>query len=267
MKKPSREIDIHELVNRLDHSKAIAGASKWQRHSQEFSDWLQDALLTLRQVDPEFERSFNQIPFSPTVVNPLMTNEVWEAAFRSGITQAIRLIDVALSELKSTQIRQEREAPKNDGPEKTRSKRGVFIGHGRELTCLQAVENFVIKIGFDPVVLKDQGSGGLVLLDKLEASANVDFAIILLTPDDLGRLKDETELNPRARQNVIFEFGYLIAKLGRHRVCTVMKDMVEMPSNVLGLVHIPYDPEGIWRFKILKEMTTGGLKVDANNAL
>lgn len=35
------------------------------------------------------------------------------------------------------------------------------------------------------------------------------FAVVLLTPDDVGRSVKETDLKGRARQNVILELGYL----------------------------------------------------------
>jgi predicted nucleotide-binding protein len=34
----------------------------------------------------------------------------------------------------------------------------------------------------------------------------------------------------RARQNVVFEHGYLIGKLGRSRVSAIIKDVVEIPN-------------------------------------
>jgi predicted nucleotide-binding protein len=48
--------------------------------------------------------------------------------------------------------------------------------------------------------------------------------VVLLTPDDVGALNDgKQEIKPRARQNVIFELGFFIGKLGRQNVCALFK--------------------------------------------
>jgi len=48
-------------------------------------------------------------------------------------------------------------------------------------------------------------------------------------------------LNPRARQNVIFELGYFFAKLGRDRVICIYKNGVEIPSDIKGMNPITFD--------------------------
>lgn len=70
------------------------------------------------------------------------------------------------------------------------------------------------------------------------------YALVLLTPDDIVYHKSEEEVNDdqrnksfRARQNVIFEFGYFVAKLGQNRVCCIYKDQLELPSNISGLIY------------------------------
>ena len=69
----------------------------------------------------------------------------------------------------------------------------------------------------------------------------------------------------RARQNVIFELGYLMAKLGRNRICALIKENVEIPSDISGVVYIPYDKEGAWKIKIAKEMKATGIQIDFNS--
>ena len=64
--------------------------------------------------------------------------------------------------------------------------------------------------------MNEQPNQGLTIIEKIEQYSDVGFAIVLLTPDDVGGLKDKPEeLQPRARQNVIFELGYFMAKLGK----------------------------------------------------
>ena len=65
------------------------------------------------------------------------------------------------------------------------------------------------------------------------------FAIILLTPDDVGALSTSSDkLLPRARQNVVFELGYFIGKLGRNRVCVLHAEQIELPSDFWGCTYL-----------------------------
>ena len=85
-----------------------------------------------------------------------------------------------------------------------------------------------------------------------------------MTPDDLGTSKDKPrDLKPRARQNVILELGYFVAKLGRGRVCCLNKGGFEIPSDYYGVVYIPMDV-GEWRFQLAKEMKQVIKNIDLN---
>ena len=81
----------------------------------------------------------------------------------------------------------------------------------------------------------------------------------------LGGLQGNKDtVKPRARQNVIFEFGYFIGKLGRKRVCALVKGDVEKPSDYNGVLYIPLDNSGGWNNKLIRELKTAGIQVDAN---
>lgn len=66
----------------------------------------------------------------------------------------------------------------------------------------------------------------------------------MYTPCDFGRAKEETKDKPRARQNVVFEHGYLISKLGREHVTALVKGNIEIPGDYSGVVYTPMDTEG-----------------------
>ena len=119
----------------------------------------------------------------------------------------------------------------------------VFIVHGRDDGVKETVARFIEKLNLKATILHEQPSGGLTIIEKLEKYANnAGFAIILLTPDDVGALKDkiEDESKPRARQNVVFELGYFIGKLGRERVCPLFKGEIEKPSDIDGVIYVPH---------------------------
>ena len=119
--------------------------------------------------------------------------------------------------------------------------------------------------GLEPVILHEQVNRGRTIIEKFEDFADVDFAVVLLTPDDMGRKKDEkTDLNPRARQNVILELGFFLGKLGRQRVCPIVKGDVETPSDYDGVVYTDLDDAGGWKMKLVQELKDAGFVIDTN---
>ncbi len=120
----------------------------------------------------------------------------------------------------------------------------VFIVHGHDEKLKQQVEIFLKERGLTPIVLHRQPDEGRTVIEKFEKHSKVGYAIILLTPDDIGYssaegIKEENErkINFRARQNVIFEFGYFVGKLGRGRVCCIFKEGVDLPTDVSGMIY------------------------------
>ena len=89
-----------------------------------------------------------------------------------------------------------------------------------------------------------------------------------LTPDDVGALETcRADLRPRARQNIVFEFGYFIGKLGRGRVCALVKGDIERPSDSDGFLYVPLDENDGWKVRLLRELKAAGFELDANQAL
>ena len=143
----------------------------------------------------------------------------------------------------------------------------VFVIHGRDEGTRARVARFLEQLNLKPVILDEQSNQGLTIIEKFERHAQVGFAVALLTPDDEGSLQgDGSNLNPRARQNVIFELGFFIGKLGREGVCALTKGPVEIPSDYAGVVYIPLDDSEAWKFQLVRELKAAGFEVDANRA-
>ncbi len=140
----------------------------------------------------------------------------------------------------------------------------VFIVHGHDKAVKSEISSFVKQLGFKPIILDEQPGSGQTIIEKFEEYAgNVCFAIVLLTPDDIGSLKDEqNNPNPRARQNVIFEMGYFLKGLGRGRVCLMCKEKVEVPSDLAGVEYISLDPNDNWKRKLVREMEAARIPVE-----
>lgn len=146
----------------------------------------------------------------------------------------------------------------------------VFLVHGHNNRWLNEVARFIGTFDLDIVILREQPNKGRTIIEKFEDHASeVGFAVVLLTGDDKGGLRDG---NPegqrlRARQNVILELGFFLGKLGRARVCALYEDGVEIPSDYSGVLFVPIDEVGGWKMLLAKEMKVAGLPVDLNRTI
>jgi len=143
----------------------------------------------------------------------------------------------------------------------------VFIVHGHDDRMKIEIARTIEKLGLNPIILHEQANRGHTIIEKFETHSNVSFAIILMTCDDLGRVKTSDEDKYRARQNVILEMGFFIGKLGRSKVLPLYEKGVELPSDLYGLLYTPIDDGGNWKFALVKELRATGYEVDANKIL
>lgn len=140
----------------------------------------------------------------------------------------------------------------------------IFLVHGRDNESKQEVARYVESLGVGVIILHEQASSGMTIIEKIEHYANeADFAIVLYTACDHGRGIHETKVHPknRARQNVVFEHGYLMAKLGRKNVCALVKGEIETPNDVSGVVYVGLDGAGAWKIEIDKELKACGYSI------
>ena len=142
----------------------------------------------------------------------------------------------------------------------------IFIVHGHDEAARQTVARFIERIGFEALILSEQANQGRTIIEKIEAHGDVGFAVVLLTPDDLGG-KTADSLQPRARQNVLLELGYFMAKLGRNRVCTLAKGHLEMPTDFAGVVWEPLDDAGAWKTALARELKAAAYAIDWNKVM
>jgi predicted nucleotide-binding protein len=143
----------------------------------------------------------------------------------------------------------------------------VFIVHGRDEEAKSVVARFLSGCDLEAIILHEQPDRGRTIIEKFEQTADVAFAVVLITPDDEGRLKGDADMHDRGRQNVILELGYFIGRLGRERVCSLVRGNVELPSDYAGVVYTPMDAAGAWKMLLARELRAAGLPVDLNKAL
>jgi predicted nucleotide-binding protein len=134
----------------------------------------------------------------------------------------------------------------------------IFIVHGRDEAAKNEVARFVERAGLTAIILHEQPNAGKTIIEKFEKhGTSAGFAVVIATPDDVGGLT-EGDLRPRARQNVIGEMFWFAARLGRDRVCALIKGQVEMPSDFAGVGYTPMDDHGGWKRKLLQELDAAG---------
>jgi predicted nucleotide-binding protein len=155
--------------------------------------------------------------------------------------------------------------PSKPGP----AERAIFLVHGRDNAAKHEVARFVQTVtGITPRILAEQTNLGQTIIEKFERHAlNVSFAIVLLTADDEGGLKDAHDLKPRARQNVVLELGWFIGAIKRENVAILCEPGIELPSDVLGLAYISLTGDDGWKLQLAKEMKSSGLSVDPSKLL
>jgi len=141
------------------------------------------------------------------------------------------------------------------------SSRRVFIVHGKDEENKEILRKMIQDWGFEPVILAEQPNRGRTLIEKLiDHTSDAGYVFVLMTEDDVGASKSDflsilgvsslqsvefvkriaEVLSPRARQNVIFEYGLCIGAVGRERVCLLTRGDIEIPTDVLGYGYIHF---------------------------
>lgn len=263
MARPPKAKAIERLKKALD---AISDLRNLQSGSPEFMEWRESTRVSISHIFGDKSnrtREFEQIHFSTP-------SPFYRRVYEHGLNSASALLKSMIEEIEDywedeDQAQISSSAQENDRPRTNE----VFVIHGRDDGTKNMVARFLEKLGLKPVILHEQPNEGRTVIEKFEGHAHVGFAVALLTPDDVGSLKEEgNNLNPRARQNVIFEFGYFIGKLGRERVCALIKGDVERPSDYDGVLYIPLDASDGWQMSLIRELKIAGFdEVDANKAI
>lgn len=209
-------------------------------------------------------RNLADISFTPMSLssNPNEEHRMW----LSGKSNMLSLFNTILEELELFGVTSE--ARKKTHQVEVKFSNRIFIVHGHDEAMKQAVARVLEKLGLEPIILHERASEGRTVIEKFTDYSDVAFAVVLLSPDDMAYSKDQSPENAklRARQNVIFELGFFIGKLGRERVLILHQQdsNFEMPSNYAGVLYAPYDDSGGWQFDLIKELKACNYDVDAN---
>ena len=204
---------------------------------------------------------FKKITFFSSIAYSNMPDSINYDAWNRGRNSAINLIETIIEELKLFPEEVDIENIKDKSIDCSK----VFIVHGHDDGAKNEVARFIEKLGFEAKILHEQIDSGATIIEKLEKHTDVGFAIVLYTACDVGGVRSKPEdLKPRARQNVVFEHGLLIGKIGRANVVALVYGDLEIPNDISGVVYKSMDISGAWKYSIAREMKSSGYDVDMN---
>jgi predicted nucleotide-binding protein len=245
-------------------------------NSPAFIKWHRDTKVALRYIFGESSNNvqeFEQIRYSPRNYAIAAGGTVETDKYRkAGLERARAVLESMLREV----MEYWSDSPNTPAlPQGKPATNKVFIVHGHDAGMKETVARFLQCLKLEPVILHEQPNEGKTIIEKFEKHSDVAFAVVLLSGDDIGGRRGDAvfviadaerrlNLRARARQNVILELGFFFGRLGRERVCPLVKAGVEIPSDYDGVVYVPFDDAGAWKQELFRELKAAGFNIDAN---
>lgn len=252
-------INSHEDLNSADQA-----YDKWDTFNEEL----------LRRIfsGPDFADEYARWDAGPLVMGmsiPSLGRQI--ADFKRTFDSKLHRLDSIIERLELIPLAASTSQSSNASAVENKPKRSnkVFVVHGRDEISKTNLEVFLRENGLEPIVLHRQADEGQTIIEKFEKHSEVGYAFILLTPDEIAYMAtDESKPDNervkefRARPNVIFEFGYFVAKLTRARVCCLYTGNVELPSDVSGMIYkkFNHNVEEVG-YSIIKDLRAAGYEL------
>lgn len=192
----------------------------------------EEQLDQLRQLLPALYEDFQRFPTDPQL--EMHSTDPSKKVYHYSRGQLERLgrdIDQIFEIRANSELEQPVAVAKEQGR--------VFITHGRSGDWREVQAYIEKDIKLHTLELAQEPSLGRTIIEKLEANAErCDSAVIVMTGDDI-----DEDGQARARENVMHEIGYFQSKYGRSRVVLLHEEGVSIPTNLSGVVYIPF-PKG-----------------------
>jgi predicted nucleotide-binding protein len=149
--------------------------------------------------------------------------------------------------------------------------RRVFVVCGTDSEMKKAVTDALTKLRLVPVVMCEEPSQGRKIVERFADYADVGFAVVLLSPDDFAYSAEESpsKRKLRPRQDVVFELGFLLGKLGKDKVLVFYREHENFgsPTEFEGLKVVAFDNRDSWKLALIRELTNCGYSVEADRIL
>ena len=265
------------------------------RMSPKFKSWHRETLETLERVFGRKSRQvkdFEAIRYNLATFSNKTPESKFEEAFQQGLMNAAIMLSAAAKELKKGDAGSraghdaKSAAERNPAPSASQSaapakpapaaaapaiakeppaivKRAmaassnkIFLVYANDIGMKGDVSTFLSKMGVSTIVLKDSADSSASLIDELDKHEDVHYAIVMLNPDAAG-----------ISENIVYELGLVVGRLGKNRVCGLVKEYISILANYSGISYVPVDPAGAWKFLLIKQLKEAGFNIDANLAL
>jgi hypothetical protein len=297
MGKDSKDKQLDDLKRLIDDIEKVRIKP---RMSPKFKSWHRETLETLERVFGRRSRQvkdFEAIRYNLATFSNKTPESKFEEAFQHGLMNAAVMLSAAAKDLQKGESRAtaapeavpvaERTAPIASPPPSSpapaatpkpatppvtssvareppaivkramaASSNKIFLLYANDIGIKDEVTSFLSRVGMSAVALKNSTASSVSLIDELEKHDDASYAIVMLNPDVSG-IADST----------VFELGLLVGRLGRNRVCGLVKEYIAKLASFGGISCVPLDPAGAWKFLVIKQLKEAGFDIDANRAL
>ena len=247
---------IYNEIDRLIAKRVMA-------ESPEFESWHSRAERFL--VNHFGPTTYEVTDFSNTLFSPAMyvpgADYIRISTCCNGLKKTKDVFKDYLTEIKEEMLVKDKESKVDAQTDSSRQKNRVFVVHGHDEALKEKVARLLEKQGLEAIILSEQANKGKTIIEKFEENSDVGAAICLFTGGDIGKEKSEAVEKQRARQNVVYEAGYFMGKLGRERVIMLVDNGIELPSDLQGVV---YTDSESWKTEVLQELQSIGYGIDFN---
>jgi predicted nucleotide-binding protein len=127
------------------------------------------------------------------------------------------------------------------GAKDARLKR-VFITHGKNMAFIAPIKDLLSFGQLEPIVSMERESVAQPVPDKVMKDMRTCGAAIIHIEDELKLVDQHAKEHVMLNSNVLIEIGAAMALYGR-RYIFLVKEGVELPSNLLGLYEVRYAGE------------------------
>lgn len=186
----------------------------------------------ISQIKKEFDNIYNDLPELPLPVTIGSSNN-GKLYQKNDVQPLINNLDYILEVYSNMRI--------GENYEKKIKSHRIFISHGRSDQWRNLQAYIEKDLEYNTLELAQQANLGRTILQKLfEEARKCSLAVIVMTGDDIA---NEDEI--RARENVMHEIGFFQGFYGLENVILLHESGVNIPSNIHGLVYIPFAKDTI----------------------
>lgn len=258
----NRKIELlNDLIDFINNHDQQDNPDTIKRHAQ----------MIVKKVigNDNYSSQINEVRFTPGMVAHNIpgfedASITYNRQYLRGKQEMIDLIKTVILDVKidsQNNIKENESIPS----QKSLDLKKVFVVHGHNNEIKWDVVRTLERLNLEAIILHEKPNKGRTIINKFTDYSDVDFAIVIISADDYGYSKRDGEIKKRLRprQNVIFELGFFIAKLGIDKVFPLVENSdIENPGDFDGVVYVPYDNE--WKHRLITELKAVSYKIDAN---